>query len=517
MYIVDRKTMTNAEISADARGVSFYTLMENAGCAAADYIFENTDFSGKNALILCGNGNNGGDGFVVARELAKRGVKTYLTLVSGEPKTDCAKRAFKTLGSEVTVITADALMRSCYGEEDDLDYDFYSSVFIDAVYGTGFRGELPQEIGKLFGLVEVSDYALDIPSGVICDSAEVSEGALRTERTISFAAVKKCHVLPPSADHCGKLVCLPIGIDEEDLESAGAKIRVISPKAMEKRPKSAHKNSMGVCLAVTGSYGMPGAAIISAKAALRSGIGILKLACVEENYTAMAVSLPEAVLVPLKSNGKTFSAEGIPALKEQLKDADSLLIGCGLGISEDAEKIVKELLLSARVPVVLDADGINLIARDIEFIKNVKAPLILTPHPGEMARLLGTTAAEVEKNRLEAAKSFAEKYQLTLVLKGANTIVAHPEHGVSVNLIGNAGMSSAGSGDMLAGIIAAIAARWKNAPLAALQGVWLHSAAGDLTASELGENFMLPTDMIERLSGLTAYDEFFGKEIYPLP
>lgn len=276
-------------------------------------------------------------------------------------------------------------------------------------------------------------------------------------------------------------------------------IKVIEKPNFKKREKNCHKGTFGTALSVTGSFGMPGAAIISGKAALRSGVGILKLAVIEENYTAAAVALPEAVLVPCKGSGATFSYDDLPKLKGELKNCSALLIGCGMGKSEDAKLLVRELIEASEVPTILDADGINNISADIEFIKQVKAPLILTPHPGEMARLLGCDVKTVEADREGVAKSFAKEYGVYLCLKGAKTIVATPDGELYVNQIGNPGMATAGSGDMLAGIMLALAASGKTVLEAVLAAVWLHSAAGDAAEEEFGEVSMLPTDMIERL------------------
>jgi NAD(P)H-hydrate epimerase len=332
-----------------------------------------------------------------------------------------------------------------------------------------------------------------------CDTGKGWQYALPTKNTLTFGGRKFCHVLPHSADKCGRVQVLDIGISTENLKKAGATITEILPPVFEKRAKTSHKNDYGIGLSVCGSYGMPGAAIISARAALRAGIGVLKLACIEENYIPCAVSTPEAVLIPCKSWGKTYSLENAETLKEQLKTAHALLIGCGLGISEDAKGLVKELLLSTQVPTVLDADGINLIASDIELLKDVKAPLVLTPHAGEMARLLKTTSAQIEQNRIEIAADFSKKYGVYTVLKGANTIAATPRGDLSVNVMGNPGMATAGSGDMLAGIMLALLSQGMAVSDAVKGAVWLHSAAGDRAVNRLGERAMLPTDMIEEL------------------
>lgn len=278
-----------------------------------------------------------------------------------------------------------------------------------------------------------------------------------------------------------------------------ADIKVIERPKFDKRDKNSHKGCFGTALSVTGCYGMPGASVISGRAAVRSGVGILKLACIEENYTAAAVALPEAILVPCVRKGKTFSADNAEKLKLELKGCSALLLGCGMGVSEDARALTEELMLHSEVPVILDADGINNIAGNIEFIKQVKAPLVLTPHPGEMARLLGTDVKSVEVDRFGVAEAFAKEYGVYLCLKGANTVVATPNGELYVNQIGNPGMATAGSGDMLAGVMLALLASGRDIVSAVCDAVWLHSAAGDEACKDLSENAMLPTDMIERL------------------
>ena len=244
---------------------------------------------------------------------------------------------------------------------------------------------------------------------------------------------------------------------------------------------------------------MPGAAILAAKAALKSGVGILKAAVLKENYAALAVSVPEAVLIPLKSSGKTFGKRSVKPLLAELKKVDALLIGCGLGVSKGSRFLVEKLLKETSVPTVLDADGINILSSRINLLKEVKADLILTPHSGEMARLLGITPKEVEENRIEIATTFAKENGVCLVLKGANTIVADKFGNVWVNLIGNSGMATAGSGDCLAGIILALLAGGLSVSGAAKGAVWLHSAAGDSAKELFGETAMLPTDIINEL------------------
>ncbi|MBO5852765.1 MAG: NAD(P)H-hydrate dehydratase [Clostridia bacterium] len=493
MYVVDKATMCNAERLAQKGGTNLYTLMLNAGNAAADYIAEHTDIKAKRVLILCGKGNNGGDGFVVARRLA---LYCYVTvaLVCGEASTDIAKKAFDSMGDRERIAVVD--IDSCIQLITNDGFD----IVIDAVFGTGYNGEAPTgKLKELLSVVGKSDFALDIPSGLCCDTGRGSDTALKTKVTLTFGAKKLCQVLPFSADICSEVVVLPIGINQGDFKNAGAYIQENEKPVLKCRPKTCHKNSFGTALSVCGSYGMSGAAVISGMAALRSGVGILKAATIKENYSVMATSLPEAVLIPLKSRGKTYSGKEIKVLKEHLKTASALLVGCGLSQSSDITKIVSALLLASTVPTVLDADGINAVSNDIELLRKVKAPIILTPHPKEMARLIKTDTKTVEENRFKTATEFSAKYGVYTILKGANTIIASPNGEVAVNTNGNAGMATAGSGDMLSGILLALLANGLEPFSAAKAAVWLHAAAGDAAKETYGESAMLPSDMINLL------------------
>lgn len=492
MYIVDKTVMARAEQLANDSGRDYFTLMTSAGTACAQFIAQDRQVRDKTVLILCGKGNNGGDGFVIAKELSLMGARVTVALTHGEPTGGIAKKAFDGMPKDVSVTDIKKVLNILKNKKFD--------IVIDAVFGTGYNGKKPdEELQSVFKAVPFVDYSIDLPSLIACDTGEGWQYAPYTKNTLTFAALKFCHILPHSTDKCGKVTVLDIGITEEMLKSAGAKVTEISKPVFNPRAKTSCKNNFGTALSVCGSYGMPGASVIAAKAALRSGVGVLKLACIKENYTACAASVPEAVLIPLNSQGTTYSATELCILKENLASADALLIGCGLGKSEDAKQIVRELLINSKVPVVLDADGINLIAESIELLKEIKVPLVLTPHPGEMARLCKTTSGEIESNRFKHAVDFAKEYGVYLVLKGTNTITVSNSGEISVNTIGNAGMATAGSGDMLAGIMLSLLAQGYSPNYAVKAAVWLHSAAGDAAKERLGEYAMLPTDTIEEL------------------
>ncbi len=289
---------------------------------------------------------------------------------------------------------------------------------------------------------------------------------------------------------------------KKDRTKGADKVKVIGRPTLKKRRPDAHKGVFGTALSVCSSYGMVGASILSSRAALRCGLGIMKTACVEENYSAVAAGLPESVLVPCASKDGRYSKEALPTLKKHLKTADALLIGCGLSVSVDTAYIVRELATASKVPVVIDADGINCVADSIEFIKQMKAPLILTPHSAEMARLCGCTVAEVEADREGICRSFAKENGIYLVLKGHRTLVATPDGRLFVNKTGNSGMATGGSGDMLSGMILSFLAQGYTPDKAALFGVRLHGEAGDRAARRKSRTAILPSDMIEELSFL---------------
>ncbi len=277
----------------------------------------------------------------------------------------------------------------------------------------------------------------------------------------------------------------------------------IVKKAIAPRPDDAHKGTMGTLLSICGSYGMAGAGILSGTAALRSGLGLLKCALPKSIYPIIAARLPESVYLPLEENadGK-ISALNLPYLLSQKSDA--VLLGCGLGVCDDTKAIVEGFIRSCKKPMVLDADALNCIADDPEALRNAKAPVVITPHPMEMARLCGITAAEVNDNREMTARTFAARYGVITVLKGAGTVLASPDGKARINMTGNSGMATGGSGDVLAGICASLLAQGKAPFDCACAAVYLHGLAGDFAAKRLGKISMLPGDIIDELPNAFA-------------
>lgn len=499
MKIIDRETMIKAEEMAFASGISYSRLMENAGTAAARFIRETVEVQNKNVVVVCGVGNNGGDGFVIARKLFENFATVSVILVGGIPSTHNAKEMFEKLSSDIKILDYTKFSDLCNRLIEECD------ILVDAVFGTGFNRTPDSFITRLFQVMSKSSattFSIDLPSGVVCDTAEIKTACVKADYTVTFEALKPCHILPPSNEFCGKVTAAKIGIDEKFIEKLGYIAETVDKPTVKKRRKNDHKGSFGKGLSICGSYGMPGASVIAAKSALRSGIGILKMACVKENYEISAVSAPEAVLIPCQSNDGKYSSMEFSKLKEHVNSSNALLIGCGIGLSKDLRELVKKLVLESAVPTVIDADGINCISSCIDIIKQAKAPIILTPHPAEMSRLCGKTVSEIESSRIETAKEFANRYGVYLILKGANTVIATPKGETFVNVIGNAGMAKAGSGDMLSGIILALLAQGYEITEGLKAAVWLHSKVGDMAAEKFSETAMLPTDMINLLPDL---------------
>ena len=499
MKIINREAMLKAEEMAFASGISYSRLMENAGAATARFIRETVDVKNKNVVVVCGGGNNGGDGLVVARKLFENSAVVTVILTNGTVNTHNSKQMFEKLSGDIKIIDYTQFSDTCLHLVSDCD------ILVDAVFGTGFSRTPDSLITRLFEEMSASrstTFSVDLPSGVVCDTGEIKTACVRADYTVTFHCLKPCHVLPPANEFCGKVTAVKIGIDEKIIDTLSYVCKTVDKPTLKKRRKNDHKGTFGKGLSLCGSYGMSGAAVIAAKAALRCGIGILKMACVKENYEISAMSLPEAVLVPCQTNNGKYSLADFPTLKEHLKDSNALLIGCGIGVSKELRELIKKLISQSQVPTVLDADGINCLSSCIEIIKQAKAPIILTPHLAEMSRLCGKTISEIESFPIETAKEFANRYGVYLILKGANTVIATPKGETFVNLLGNPGMAKAGSGDMLSGIILALLAQGYDITEGLKTAVWLHSAVGDMAAEKFSQTAMLPTDMINLLPDL---------------
>lgn len=503
MVVAESGVMKNIEMIAADHGIGMDKLMENAGTKVADLAAKIiSEKKLRSVCVLCGSGNNGGDGFVIARLLSvMSSVKIILT--DGEPKTDLARMNMGMLPDSVEVLYYSAHYYECIGIVRDSD------MIIDAVYGIGFRGDLHTDLSDLFGFCNDNKkavrIAVDLPSGIECNTGKINGVCIDADYTVTFTALKPLHVLYPSADKCGIIKLESVGIPESIIKNSPYLMlstdEFVASHPFPKKKASAHKGDNGTLLSVCGSYGMAGAAMMSAEAALRMGVGLVKLAVPESIYPVIASRLAEPVYKPLRQSkdGMIDIDEYGKIIQMLTEGCSAALIGCGIGQSKSISSLVALLVDGAVKPLVLDADGINAISSNINVLKRSAAPIVLTPHPGEMAKLLGTNLDAVQSDRYHIAKKFASEYGVTLVLKGAGTIIAAPSGRVYVNLTGNNGMGKGGSGDVLAGMIASLLAQGMDTESAAVSAVYYHGLAGDRCAEKYSSRAMLPTDMISEL------------------
>ena len=496
MKVLTAAQTKNAEQLAFNRGLSGERLMENAGSAAARVINQSYDLNGKLAVVVVGQGNNGGDGYVVARKLKEYGARVAVIMAMGIAMTrDSVAMQKRATDAGISVMN--------FYDNTDFSENLIdtSDIIVDAIFGIGFHGAADREISLIIERINHSNakkIALDIPSGVIADTGEVLGSAVKADLSVSFIGYKPCHFEYSSLEYCGKVRAVSIGIDDNEITDFSAEVIEVKQALsyLSKIPSNAHKGTKGTALIIGGSFGMAGAPMLSAKAAIRSGAGIVKVCIPRDAYTAAASMLPEAVFVP--TEGKNGFLCGDDIKSDLFKNVNSVLIGPGMGNNESTLSAVLKAAAFSNVPTVIDADGLNAISFEPDILKS-NYVVAVTPHPGEMSRLIGKSISEIQKNRISAALDFAKEYSVITVLKGSYTVIACPSGKIYINTTGNAAMATAGSGDMLSGMIAAFLANGTDPEKAVVSAVCLHGAAGDYAAQKLGIRGPITTDMIESL------------------
>lgn len=477
-------------------GVSGVTLMQNAAQALVDALLRRfSHVRGRPCAVVCGSGNNGGDGFAAALLLRREGALPTVILACPPEsiRGDAAYFYERVLQSGITVEPAHT------GRAHSLLSG--AEFIIDALYGTGFHGTLGGEALALVKAVnECRGFVLsaDLPSGAVCDTGQIGGGCVRAHETVAFALPKPCHFLHPAAPYCGRLTVADIGIPPAALDACRPALSLITRDGaaalLPCRPPDSHKGTFGRLALFCGSADMPGAAQLAIAGALRTGAGLIHL-CAESSVCAAAIARsPEAVCTHLSQRGGIFPSS-LGHAGAALGKASAVLIGCGLGLHKGAQALTVHVLQNAKTPVIVDGDGITHLSRNINRLSGNTAGLILTPHPGEMARLAGCDVKTVQRDRIGTALSFAARYGCTVCLKGAGTVVALPDGRAFVNTTGGSGLSKGGSGDVLAGMIASFAAQGLPAGDAACLGVWLHGAAGDRLSERLSCYGALPSDL----------------------
>jgi ADP-dependent NAD(P)H-hydrate dehydratase / NAD(P)H-hydrate epimerase len=502
------KIVTAAQMkSIDGRAIANFgipgaVLMENA--ASAILVEMERFFDGLAGLkigVICGKGNNGGDGLALARRLRNRGVAVRVVLLA--PFAALAGDAQLNLGilRKVDVeVLPDATPASL------ADILAWSDILVDAVLGVGITSALTGDYLQAVRMINASGrpvVAVDIPTGVNADTGEVMGEAVMADLTITMALPKRGIVLHPGATHAGVVRVVDISIPIEAVEQENVDLSLLDSGfawgLLGRRKPDAHKGDFGHLMIIAGSPGKAGAAVMAARGALRVGPGLVTVAA-PKGIVPIIQQVAEAMCIP--ADESVAGALGSAAVKTLLR-ASATMTACaiGPGLSTDPETVqtVRHLVEKLAIPAVIDADGLNALAGSLDILKKARAPLVLTPHPGEMARLLGVSSSEVQKNRIDLAAEFAAEHKVTLVLKGAGTVVATSDGSLFVNSTGNPGMATGGTGDVLTGMIGGLLARGYAAAQAACLGVYLHGLAGDLAAKEKGETAMIAGDVIDKI------------------
>jgi len=492
-------------------GIPSAALMERAGVGAADIVRERFPHIRKaGVVVVAGKGNNGGDGFVLARALKRRRIRCEVILTV--PRRDIVGTArakmlaWHRAGGRTHAVTASnlgALQRTFR----------WAGCVIDALFGTGIRGEVSGLAAEVIALINASGLptvALDLPSGLDADRGVPLGVAIQAELTIAFAAPKVGTLLFPGVRHAGALAVVDIGMPAEAIAAVAPTMASMDATAasalMWPRDPEGHKGTHGHVAIIAGARGTTGASVLAARAAARAGAGLVTVGCPARVQPEVAARLLEEMTLPLPDDiDGGFAFEEAAPYAAMLARKDAVLAGPGMGVSSDGRALVRWLVEQTSVPLVLDADALTCLATDDGATATAReAALVLTPHPGEMARLCDTTTAAVQQDRLAAARTVAAARNAVVVLKGARTITAVPDGRVWINLSGNPGLGTGGTGDVLAGIITSLLAQGHPADEAARLGVFLHGATADEIAARRGAIGMIASDIIEGLPPVAA-------------
>ncbi len=511
-------------------GIPSVVLMENAGLRVVDLVSALLDnLVRRTIIVVAGKGNNGGDGFVVARHLLNRGaeVQVFLAAEPEKIKGDAlinlniwrkmGQKVLPLLKSNDTNLFRLSLMKA--------------ELVVDALYGTGFTGTLRDQLVSVIEAINASGkpvVAIDIPSGLEADTGKANGPCIIANHTVTFALPKLGLVLPTATKYVGELhvadISIPAAVtagtteDKRKIASSSKKGNSTAAESeitsgfrylitdrlvrewWPRRTGNEHKGNFGRVLVIAGSRGMSGAAVMTAQAAARSGAGLVTLGVPAGIHDIAETKLTEVMTFPLPQNERgALSSAALDEIMDRAGNSDVLALGPGLGTGDETAELVKEILLKLKIPCVLDADGLNVLAGKTEIFKAVQPELVLTPHPGEISRLTGRSTDQIQNDRLGIAAAKAAQWGVVVVLKGAGTVVASPDNTLFINNTGNPGMAAGGSGDVLTGIISGFMAQGMPALHAAAAGVYLHGHAGDAAARDKGMAGLLAGDLLEQL------------------
>ena len=487
-------------------GIPGPTLMENAGRGAAEVIVAALDdlgvpARGARVVIVCGKGGNGGDGFVVARWLQRAHLRPVVFLLAPphEITGDAAVkyREMRDAGLRATVLESDTPLAVALAEAD---------LVVDAILGTGARGAPAPLAALAIARMNASGkpiVALDIPSGLPAGGEPPAETTIHAALTPTFAGLKRGLVTGPGVALAGRIAVVPIGVPEAEV-ARGTTTFVIERQDVASlfppRPREAHKGTFGHLLLVAGSLGKTGAAALAARAAMRAGAGLVTVAPAASQQPIVATLLVEAMSEALpETPARSIALKAREVIAELAAARQAVALGPGLGRDDETDLLARALAFELRAPMAIDADALVALAGHLDRLRAAPAPRCLTPHPGEMARMLGATIEEVQRDRIETARRFATTYGVYLVLKGATSAIGLPDGRVILNPTGNPGMASGGTGDVLTGVLGAFLARRLEPAAAAQAAVYLHGSAGDIAAARVGQESLVAGDVIETL------------------
>ncbi|MCE9625546.1 MAG: NAD(P)H-hydrate dehydratase [Deltaproteobacteria bacterium] len=488
-------------LSIRRHGISAEQLMRRAAQACCDEIFSIPKWNPrKKIVIVCGPGNNGGDGFAMAGILRERGIAARIFFLGEEAGLSPEARGFyRAVSGQV------ALER---GKFPSRDFDAAlrdAEILVDALFGTGLKRDLRglhAEAIRRMNRSAAWKLAVDIPSGLSADTGETMGIAFQADKTVTFEVPKWGQILPPAWDSVGDLVVRSIGLSRQELAKFPAKAEWVESEGLKKyfRPRSRriHKGKAGRVLVLAGSREMPGAGYLTSMAALRAGAGLVHWALPEEAFRKIDLRYPEVILSPLPSEAGGFSLKALPKLKGLIKRFQSLAVGPGMGSGEGLRHFLEEVLRIARASLVLDADALNALAAG-KIPKQGLRRAILTPHPLEMARLSGKSVEEILNRPMDSARHFARGHACWVLLKGYRTVIADPRGRVWINSTGGPNLATAGSGDVLTGIIAGLLAQGLSHEGAVLAGAYLHGLAGDRLAKRQGDRGTIATDLLKEI------------------
>lgn len=499
MKEIDRKAIEEI-------GIIGPILMENAGLQIFREIMARfPQIKKERIVIVAGKGNNGGDGLVIARHLFNQGCSPFVLLLARkkELQGDAALNLgiADKMGVRIDEVTS-------VEEWDMHKKDFFqATLVVDAIFGTGLTSAVRGVYSSVIEDINKSEafkIAVDIPSGLSTDTFQIIGPCVKADLTVTLAAPKIAHIFPPAEEYVGELVVADIGIPHFLFEDDKLKLELVEKKNLlpyfKRRKKDSHKGTYGHLLIVSGSLGKTGAAAMAAKAALKMGAGLVTVGTPESCLPIVARSMVELMTDPLpETSEKTLSSDALERILTLLEDMDALMIGPGISTHPSTAELVLSLVPKIKVPAVFDADALNIIASNPELLKSLSHPAVLTPHPGEFARLLHLSTRDVVDNKLELTPQFAQKYRVYMVLKGYKTLIANPEGEVFINPTGNPGMATAGSGDVLSGMIASMIIQEENLLDAILAAVYAHGLSGDIGVEKLGERPLTAANIITYL------------------